>query len=483
MRWIFYLVIFMFSTAVGAQTSPSPTPPPSLTPTGTSPEVEARLHTLEVELARVTALLPTPVADADADPRADWCSIPWPSASRPTPNSIIRGSPAAIASPARYSDWGPLISFSTPTPIICFNSTSRSITRLSRRWSRRATTKSSLNLAAFGIELSRLSLGRYGGPIGRLYIQYGSNIDTDAGSDPTTARGYYLSASAFKYIQQAAAGWHFNSLHGINVEIGIFPSYIGADSYLPQENWDYLHPFIAEFTPYYFSGVRAQIYPTQRLKIELWLVNGWQTFGQWHEGRAGGYLINWRPRQYFLFSHMFYVGQDVQGDPGGVRIYTDNNAQLQVWRGQNQHQVKSVALSLVADYGYELRSNAPSGSMGGAALSMRAEWTAQWATTVRGDMYYDQTRAVIIPLPSGAPLPPTPSSFLGGGFTATMDFLPSPWLILRLEYMHRNTNFPYLSGHGGITGPNGVPPIGQTPFVPDLVKEDDRLVLNATLRL
>ncbi len=341
----------------------------------------------------------------------------------------------------------------------------------------------SLNLATFGIELSRLSLGRYGGPIGRLYLQYGSNIDTDAGADASTTRGYYLSASAFKYIQQAAAGWHFNTLHGINVEMGIFPSYIGADSYLPQENWDYLHPFIAEFTPFYFSGIRAQIYPTQRLKVELWLVNGWQTFGQWHEGRSGGYLLNWRPRQALTMSHLFYVGQDVQGDSGGVRYYTDNNLQVQLWRGQNSHQVKSLAISLTADYGFEQRGNAPSGSMTGAAFSLRAEWTEHWATTIRGDIFYDQTRALLIQLPSGAALPPTPTSFLGGGVTATMDCFPSPWLLMRFEYMHRETNFPYFSGSAGITGPGGVVPIGGTPFVPDLVKRDDRLVLNATLRL
>ena len=89
---------------------------------------------------------------------------------------------------------------------------------------------------------------------------------------------------------QAAVGWHFHALHGINAELGIFPSYIGLESYLPQENWNYTHAFISDATPYYFVGLRTQLYLTRRLKLELWLVNGWQTFGQWHEGRAGGDL-------------------------------------------------------------------------------------------------------------------------------------------------------------------------------------------------
>jgi hypothetical protein len=57
-------------------------------------------------------------------------------------------------------------------------------------------------------------------------------------------------------------------------------------------------------------------------------------------------------------------------------------------------------------------------------------------------------------------------------------------LLLRLEYMHRWTNIPYFSGPGGITGPGGVAPAGPaSSFTPDLRKSDDRMAVNATLRL
>ncbi len=113
----------------------------------------------------------------------------------------------------------------------------------------------SFNLGILGVDVTGLD-----GPIGRIYIQYGSNMETTAGQDPTVQRGYFLDASAFKYIQQAAVGWHFHALHGINLELGIFPSYIGLESYLPQENWSYTHSFVADATPYYFFGLRAQIF-------------------------------------------------------------------------------------------------------------------------------------------------------------------------------------------------------------------------------
>src|SRR5206468_3639480 len=87
----------------------------------------------------------------------------------------------------------------------------------------------SFNLGVLGVDLTGLD-----GPIGRIYIQYGANVETIYGQDTTTTRGFYLSSSVFKYIEQAAVGWHFHALHGINVELGIFGSYVGGDSYLPQ---------------------------------------------------------------------------------------------------------------------------------------------------------------------------------------------------------------------------------------------------------
>ena len=67
----------------------------------------------------------------------------------------------------------------------------------------------------------------------------------------------------------------------------------------------------------------------------------------------------------------------------------------------------------------------------------------------------------------------------------TLDFLPSPWLLLRAEYAHRNASLPYFSGPAGITGPGGVllPQETQGQFSPDLRSDDDRLIANVTVRL
>ena len=341
------------------------------------------------------------------------------------------------------------------------------------------------NLATLGVEIA------LDGPIGRIYVQYGSNVETDAGQDPTVSRGFFLTDKAFQFIQQAAAGWHFHWLHGVNLEIGIFPSYIGGESYLPQENWSYTHALVSDSTPYYFFGVRNQLFLTRRLKLELWLVNGWQTFSQWHEARAGGFLINWRPREWLSLALTTYLGQEAQGDPGSLRSYLDTNTQIRYYHGKR---LRTAAISVTFDAGWERRTTPawfPSGPIVGASLAHRIEWTQHWATTVRGDVFYDATQSLIPKLPVGSPyhlpteghdgIPPQP--FFAGGLTVTQDFLPSPWIIARLEYAHREANVPYFSGPGGITGPGGVAAKDPATFTPDLRKHDDRILFNVTLRL
>lgn len=339
----------------------------------------------------------------------------------------------------------------------------------------------SLNLAHLGMDLTGLD-----GPIGRLYIQYGSIVETIAGQDTTTTRGFYLTNRLLQYVQQAAVGWHFHWMHGANAELGIFPSYIGLESYLPEEDWSYTHAFISDATPYYFFGFRGQLFPTTRLKIELWIVNGWQTFGQWHESRAGGYLWNWRPREWLSIVNSLYLGQEAEGDPDSLRVYSDNNVQLRYLK-RTAGLLRSAAFSVVGDLGYEHRGNAPSGAMGGIAFSHHWEWTERWKSTLRVDFLFDETQAISPKFPVGAFYPWTGTNPLRvGGVTATVDYWPSPWLLTRFEYAHRHANQPLFTGHGGITGPGGRLPrdaVSGAGFVPDLRQDDDRLVFNVTLRL
>ena len=344
-----------------------------------------------------------------------------------------------------------------------------------------------INLATIGVEVTGLD-----GPIGRVYLQEGINTETDSGQDPSTSRGYFLQQRSLLAIQQVGAGWHFHEMDGINFEVGLFPSYVGLESYLPQENWNYLRPFLSDFTPYYFTGSRTQFFFNQRTKLEVWVVNGWQSYGKFNEAFGLGYMFNWRPTGRLSFTHSLYDGSEQVADSDSNRLYTDNYVQWQYYKDAGSL-IKSSAVSVVLDWGYETRGQSnmsgANGPMYGTSISNRFEYSPRWASTLRFDYYYDKTKALIIAPPRAsdgaiaAPITYPTGSFEGSGYTATLDFIPSPWLIYRLEFMHRQANFPIFSGHNGITSMDGQKGGSLTGFVPDLRTTDDRVVANVTLRL
>ena len=450
--------------------------PPASATTEPPSSLDARLRELERRIAELEARPPAqspPSVAGNApldvlEPTFGEFNFAWMNGNNPQPPSLLTAGPVTASLYVdTYYGW----QFYQPVDHTVFPTTTAP-----------RHNEISLNLAHLGLDVTGLD-----GPTGRLYIQYGSTVETIAGQDTTTTRGFFLTNRLLQYVQQAAAGWHFHVLHGLTAEVGIFPSYVGLESYLPEENWAYTHTSMADFTPYYFFGLRGQLFLTRRSKLELWVVNGWQTFGEWHEARAGGYLWNWRPREWLSLVNSVYAGREARGDPGSLRVYSDNNLQVRYYRNSGAGYLRSLAFSLVADLGHEHRTNAPSGWLGGVALANHFDWSTRWKSTLRGDIFVDETQAISAKFPVGSPYPwLSQRSLVVGGLSGTLDFWPSPWLLTRLEYSHREANQPFFSGHGGITGPGGFLPadsVAAATFVPDLRRRDDRVVFNVTLRL
>ncbi len=129
----------------------------------------------------------------------------------------------------------------------------------------------------------------------RLMTQFGLYSQTTPRNDASPARGQWNLADAYRYVSEAYGGYHFNKMHGINVQAGIFMSYIGLFSYYNFDNWAYQPSYVSSNTPWFFNGMRVQIFPTDKLKIEPWLINGWQSYGRFNHRPGVGGQILWRP--------------------------------------------------------------------------------------------------------------------------------------------------------------------------------------------
>src|SRR5579863_2578036 len=138
-------------------------------------------------------------------------------------------------------------------------------------------------------------------------------------NDASAGVGEWDLQGAYKYMSEANAGYHFDVNHGLNVDAGIFVSYIGLFSYYNFDNWTYQPSFVSSNTPWFFNGLRVQWYPTQTLKIEPWLINGWQSYAKFNSHPGFGGQILWIPNDSFkLVLNSYSIGQDNLASGSGV---------------------------------------------------------------------------------------------------------------------------------------------------------------------
>jgi hypothetical protein len=122
-------------------------------------------------------------------------------------------------------------------------------------------------------QLTQLGMGGdlfYKNVMGRVMTQFGMYSTTTPRNDASPGRGQWQLDNAYRYLSEAYGGYHFDAMHGINVQAGIFMSYVGLWSYYNADNWTYQPSYVSSNTPWFFNGMRVQFFPTDKLKIEPW---------------------------------------------------------------------------------------------------------------------------------------------------------------------------------------------------------------------
>ncbi|HEY9047216.1 MAG TPA: outer membrane beta-barrel protein [Ohtaekwangia sp.] len=348
------------------------------------------------------------------------------------------------------------------------------------------TNEFTINMASVGFE------SYYKNIIGRVWLQYGQMGSIVQDLDGSVGRGRNTSISNLKYIREAAAGYHFNKWHGINVEMGIFMSYIGLESFVLSENWNYQRSMVCDFTPFYFSGARVQAFPSKKYKVELWLLNGWQTYNSWSKGIGFGNSNYYRPNDNLQLVANFYYGTDTRSS-SRIRFHHDNSIVARYYKNTSSNGISQAALSLNTHYGFQSGDGVKASDqyMAGTSLANRIWFHKnRFALTLRGDVITNP----------GIYLAFSPSPVADNDFndamaadpkqklnifqgTATFDIMPSDHVTFRLEYGHRNANVPYFTGHGGTTSPDGWSDTPANGWRPDLRKSEDRITAAVTFRL
>lgn len=346
----------------------------------------------------------------------------------------------------------------------------------------------------------------------RVMTQFGTRSTVVPRNDFSPYRGQYDLANVYRYLSEAYAGYHFNKWYGINVDFGLFMSYIGLNSFYQAENWEYQASFTSDNTPWFFNGVRIQIHPTKNLKIEPWIINGWQSYGKFNSMPGIGGAITYMSNngKLKLITNNYY-GSDAAGIPQRKRFHSDNSVLVKYFDRPERKGITRMAFSLTGDIGFEKGGgvngfdnsdpNNPAQYFLSAMFYNRVWFAKRWAWTLGGGWMKNPGRYLVLyPTGEASPLPnptnPTQTAgrfpfsanpgdpFEGWDASTNIDFIPNQNILFRLEFVHRESSVPYFAGRGGVTSQTGLTTTALDPtWRPDLVRAEDKVIFAVLFRL
>jgi hypothetical protein len=320
----------------------------------------------------------------------------------------------------------------------------------------------------------------------RFLSMMGLFATTTPRNDASSGVGQWDLSNAYRYLSEANAGYHFDVGHGLNVDAGIFVSYIGLFSYYNYDNWTYQPSYVSSNTPWFFNGLRIQYFPTNTLKIEPWIINGWQSYGRFNKNLGFGGQILWQPTENLkLVFNNYGVGEDnlaysLPGQPPNPlrnvnRVHTDDSIEYRYFNRPSRG-LSKAAFSLTLDAGCEY-----GGGVGGVTCTKGPNKTAFLGWMLYNRFWFDNDLYAVT-LGGGSMnnpgryltlLPPINGADASTGtpyFTenpgqpafqwdATLNFqyMPQQWITWWAEAGFRHSSVPYFAGQGGVT-----PPLGNT---------------------
>src|ERR1022692_2774978 len=327
------------------------------------------------------------------------------------------------------------------------------------------------------VQLEQISVGgdfHWQNVRGRVLYMGGLFATTTPRNDASVAKGQWDLGNAYRYVSEAWGGYHFNVNHGLNVDAGIFVSYIGLFSYYNFDNWTYQPSFVSSNTPWFFNGLRIQWFPTNKLKIEPWIINGWQSYAKFngHMGLGGQFL--WEPKEWFkLVANQYGFGQDNLGLPRTERIHTDDSILIRYYSKPESLGLSKMAFSLTADAGCQYGGGLQCTGAPSKGKSTFIGWMAydrmwfhkdRYALTLGGGEMSNWGRYLTLlpPIDGADAVSGTPYFTENPGqrahmwdSTVTFQYMPRQYITWWAEVGYRHSDVPYFAGRGGVTPPGG----------------------------
>lgn len=249
---------------------------------------------------------------------------------------------------------------------------------------------------------------------GRLALQAGTSVQANYLAEPGV--GTISGGELSRHLQEAVIGVRLGA--GLWLDGGIYFSHIGLEGWLSRDNPTYTRSLVADYTPYYLSGVKLTWTPGAAVTAQLHLVNGWQNISETNGDKALGARLDWQATPRLVLGYANFVGNE-QPDDRPARTRMLHQAMLR-WSPAD-----GWALSAVGDLGAQEAADDGWDTWYGVSLIARRQVSARVALAGRVERYADPGEVIV---PTG-----TPNGFETWSASLGADVQVSPELLWRTE--------------------------------------------------
>ena len=159
---------------------------------------------------------------------------------------------------------------------------------------------------------------------GRLAIQVGTSVQANYAGE--RRNGAISGPDLARLIQEAVVGTKLTD--NLWIDGGVFLSHIGMEGFVSRDNPMYTRSLVADYSPYYESGVKATWQATPTVSALFTVVNGWQNISETNSAKSVGVRVDYTPSAVTTFSYFNYLGDEAPDSAAHRQLRSYNGVGL-----------------------------------------------------------------------------------------------------------------------------------------------------------
>jgi hypothetical protein len=145
----------------------------------------------------------------------------------------------------------------------------------------------------------------------------------------TPAMGYFMQKNygqepfGLRNLLEGYGGFRLSASRNIWLDAGVLPSPVAFENGFSHLQIIYTRGLAAEFSPYYFTGLRLSVPLSSKTMLRLYGLNGWQVIQETNEGKAGLLNVEWNTGTNSSLNLNMYAGNEGNSSSPKFRYFTE----------------------------------------------------------------------------------------------------------------------------------------------------------------